>query len=571
MKELILNRPKRSFLPEELKIDSWENLEPFFKNLADRNIESEEDLKKWLADRSEMDAIISEDAGWRYIKMSINTNDEGALKAYQDFVKDIRPKIAPYEDAFNKKLSACPFLDSYQEIGADIYFRSVNKAIELFRQDNVPLFAQISEESQQFGAISGAQTIEHKGDTHTMQSAATFLQSQNRKEREDVYRAIQTRRTQDKESLDSLLTSLIDKRHQVAVNAGFKNYRDYKFEDLGRFDYSIDDCLNFHESIATEIPPMARKNQEERRQKLNLDKLRPWDTEVDLSGKSALKPFENGAELIQGCIELFDTIKPVYGDYLRTMREMKHLDLESKEGKMPGGYNYPLYEIGVPFIFMNSVGSHRDLITMIHEGGHAIHSFLSRDLELTAYKSLPSEVAELASMSMELISMEHWDVIYKDADDLKRAKKEHLEKLLSILPWIATVDAFQHWLYVNHDHSIEERETAWTELMTRFGTGMVDYTGFEEVRKNVWQRQLHIFEVPFYYIEYGMAQLGAIAVWRNYKNDPEKALLQYENALKLGYTKSIPEIYSTAGIEFNFSQEYVRDLMAFVNKEIEAL
>ncbi len=571
MKNLTIHRPKRKFLPEELKLRSWEDIEPFFKNLADRDLNSEKALKKWLSDRSEVDAVISEDAGWRYIKMSIDTGDEAALKAYQDFVKDIQPQIAPYEDAFNKKLSACPFLNQITETGADIYFRSVNKAIELFRQENIELFAQISEESQKFGAISGAQSIEHNGKTHTMQSAATFLKSQNRSEREKVYSAIQSRRAEDKKALDDLLTSLINKRHLVAKNADFDNYRDYKFEDLGRFDYTVDDCFNFHESIAAEIPPLVTKIQEARRQKLNLEVLKPWDTEVDLSGEDALKPFNNGAELIQGCIDLFDIIKPQYGDYLRTMREMKHLDLESKDGKMPGGYNYPLYEIGVPFIFMNSVGSHRDLVTMIHEGGHAIHSFLSRDLNLTAYKSLPSEVAELASMSMELISMEHWDVIYTDPSELKRAKKEHLEKLLSILPWIATVDAFQHWLYVNHTHSVEERETAWTDLLERFGTGMVDYSGFENARKNSWQRQLHIFEVPFYYIEYGMAQLGAIAVWRNYKSSPEKALQQYEDALKLGYTKSIPEIYETAGIEFNFSQEYVRDLMAFVSQEIDNL
>ncbi len=327
----------------------------------------------------------------------------------------------------------------------------------------------------------------------------------------------------------------------------------------------------FHTSIEKEILPLVEASDLKRKTLLKLESLKPWDADVDVEGKPALRPFENGSELINKSIECFYKVRYQYGEYLEEMKTMGHLDLESRIGKAPGGYNYPLYEIGVPFIFMNSVGVHRDMVTMVHEGGHAVHSFVTRDLELVDFKSTPSEVAELASMSMELISMEHWDVFFKNKDDLKCAKKEQLEKSLKTLLWIAAVDKFQHWVYEHPAHTITERMDSWKNIITLFNSKVVDWTGLEEVQANGWQNQLHIFEVPFYYIEYGMAQLGAIAVWRNYKLDPEKALDAYEAALRLGYTKSIPEIYKTAGIEFNFSQPYVKELANFVKNELEKI
>jgi len=244
------------------------------------------------------------------------------------------------------------------------------------------------------------------------------------------------------------------------------------------------------------------------------------------------------------------------------------LDLASKPGKAPGGYNYPLHEIGVPFIFMNAVGTQRDMVTMMHEGGHAIHSFLTRDLPVTAFKSCPSEVAELASMAMELLSMDHWGVFYSNEEELKRAKRDHLQDLLSVLPWIAIIDEFQHWIYENPTHSTVDRYEQWNLILEKYNSGVIDWAGYEDARDLNWQKQLHLFEVPFYYIEYGMAQLGAIAVYRNYRKDPKKAVEQYKSALELGYTKSIPEIYKTAGIKFDFGQDYVRDLANFIQEEI---
>jgi oligoendopeptidase F len=253
------------------------------------------------------------------------------------------------------------------------------------------------------------------------------------------------------------------------------------------------------------------------------------------------------------------------------MDNMDRLDLESRIGKAPGGYNYPMAETSVPFIFMNAASSTRDVETMVHEGGHAVHSFLSKDLELSAFKSCPSEVAELASMSMELISYDGQDEFYRNPADFNRAKQEHLEGIIRILPWIATIDKFQHWLYTNPTHTAAERKQYWVDLSREFGTGMVDWTGLEDIQAYTWQKQLHLYEVPFYYIEYGIAQLGALAVWRNYRHNKQEALQQYKNALSLGYTRPIGEIYKAAGIEFNFSKEYIMELMSFVKAELDQL
>jgi oligoendopeptidase F len=561
----------RQFLPANFTIKTWNEIEPYFKNLNERSISSVTDLEKWLHDRSELDAILSEDLGWRYIKMTCDTTDQQLTDSYNYFISQIEPHIAPYANELNKKLINSSFLPQLDQQKYHIYLRGVKKALELYRDENVPLLTKIATEAQKYGAISGAMTIEWKGKEITLQMAVSLMKDTNRAVREEVFNKIQKRRAVDEKALNALYTELIQLRHQVALNAGFKNYRDYKFDELGRFDYTVDDCYNFHTSIAKAILPLAEESDKERKNLLKLSTLRPWDTEVDTNGKNALTPFLNGEDLVNKSIDCFTKVRPQYGKYLEIMKAMGHLDLESRKGKAPGGYNYPLYESGVPFIFMNAVGLHRDMVTMVHEGGHAIHSFVAHPLELVDFKSAPSEVAELASMSMELISMEHWDVFFENKDDLKRAKKEQLEKALKTLLWIAVIDKFQHWIYLNPTHTETERSAKWNALITEFSSTIVDWSGFEHVKARMWQNQLHLFEVPFYYIEYGMAQLGAIAVWRNYKHNPEKALDAYEAALRLGYTKSIPEIYKTAGIEFNFSQEYVNELATFVKGELRKI
>jgi oligoendopeptidase F len=404
-----------------------------------------------------------------------------------------------------------------------------------------------------------------------LQQASVFLMSTDRKKREEVYHKITNRRLQDREALDQLFTKLVALRHQVAINAGFKNFRDYMFKALGRFDYTPEDCFKFHEAIQHEVVPLLNDFAKERKKSLRVDSLRPWDKSVDPGGREALKPFSDGKELTEKTIDVFSKLDRYLGQCLSIMKTMGHLDLESRIGKAPGGYNYPLAEIGVPFIFMNATSTLRDMVTIMHEGGHAVHNFLTRDLELNDFKSTPSEVAELASMSMELISMDHWDKFFSESDDLKRAKHEHLEDLIETLPWVATIDKFQHWVYENPNHTVADRKKAWNSIFDQFADTATDWRGLEVSKDYLWQKQLHLFEVPFYYIEYGMAQLGAIAVWRNFRKNPQRGLEGYMNALKLGYLRSIPEIYAAANIKFDFSRDYIRELMGFVRNEVKAI
>lgn len=567
-----ITAPKRRFIEEGLNFQTWDEIAPYFERLKEQPISTEAELVDWLKNKSELDAVVEENAAWRYIRMTIDTREQAYNEAYMYFVTEIQPKMAILEDELNKKMIQSPFVESLKKhTDYHIYLRSVQKEVDLFHPENVALQAEISELAQQYGAITAAQMIEYRGEKMTMQKASLLLKELDESVRKEAFELIGKTRAENDQTLDELFSKMVQKRHQVALNAGFKNFRDYKFVELGRFDYTKEDCFNFHESIRKHIVPLVRKIQQKQADLLGVEKLKPWNLEVDPTGKPALKPFSTGLELLEGTISMFQNIDPFFADCIATMHEMGHLDLESKAGKAPGGYNYPLYEIGVPFIFMNAVGAMRDLVTMVHEGGHAIHSFLSRDLEITGFKSLPSEVAELASMSMELLSMDQWNHFFKSEDDLKRAKTEQLETILKILPWIATVDEFQHWIYENPTHSVEERNAQWEKITQSYGTGLVDWSGYESFKTRSWHRQLHLFEVPFYYIEYGIAQLGALAVWKNSKTNFSKAIENYKQALALGYTQQIPTIYATAGIEFNFSDEYVKNLATFVEEELNKL
>ena len=552
-------------------VTTWELLKPYFDELLSRPVASVAELEKWLKDQSELGAVVSEDMAWRYIKMTCDTANTKLRDHFNDFVQNIEPHMAPLTNELNKKLMESPFKDQLTKPGYKIYLRGVKNSIELFREENIPLNTKLQELEQQFGAINGEQSIEHNGEKITLQKASVYLKDLDRGVREEVYKKIQTRRAEDEGALNKLYDQLIELRHQVSMNTGFKNFRDYKHRALARFDYSVQDCLNFHEAVKLHAVPLINEHDEKRRSKLGLDVYRPWDTAVDEEGLPPLKPFESAHELTDRTIECFNRLDPYFGGCVETMRRMKRLDLESRLGKAPGGYQYPLYETGVPFIFMNSVGLHRDLVTMVHEGGHAIHFFLDNELELVDFKSPPSEVAELASMSMELMSMEHWDVFFKNDGDLKRAKRQQLEGVMDTLPWIAAIDKFQHWVYLNPNHTADDRYKAWRSIIADFGSSVINYKGFEDNLNRRWQVQLHLYEVPFYYIEYGFAQLGAIAVWRNFKRNPEKAIKEYKAALSLGYTRSIPEIYEAAGIKFDFSPEYIKELMDFVKSEYDKL
>jgi oligoendopeptidase F len=561
-------RKTRFFVSEDFVPEKWESIEPYYKKLLETDISDAASLHGWLRNRSELEAILSENAGWRYIRMTCDTTNKEFQEAYTYFITEIEPKIAPYSHKLNEKIMDSPFKSQMEEPAFEILFRNIEKDFKIFREENIPLNTEIQNNAKEYGAISGAMTVTIDGKEMTLQQAATILESTDRKKREEAYRLISERRFADRAKLDDLFNKLISLRHQVAKNADFENFRDYMFTAMGRFDYTPQDCFDFHESVQHEVVPVLNTLAEQRKQKLGLDPLKPWDKAVDPTGKPPLVPFSQTDDLVEKTIKCFSRLDPFLGECIRTMKEIGHLDLDSKKGKAPGGYNYPLSEIGIPFIFMNATSTLRDLVTILHEGGHAVHSIVTRDLELVDFRHTPSEVAELASMSMELISMDHWDIFFENEDDLKRAKREHLEQIIQTLPWVATIDKFQHWIYENPGHSEADRKARWNEIFAQFADVITDWAGQEKYRDYLWQKQLHLFEVPFYYIEYGFAQLGAIAVWKNFKDDPKKGLDGYLNALKLGHTRSIPEIYKAANIEFNFSREYISDLIAFVAEEL---
>lgn len=566
-----IQKMPRHYLPENFILKDWLSIESFFKELEERKINSRPDLEKWLKDVNEVEAAVSEDACWRQIKMTCDTENKELEQAFNFFMMEVQPQIQPYADRLNRKLIDSPFIKELDHKKFFTYLRNVKKNIDLFREANIPLQAEMNVEAQHFGMIAGKMTIEVNDQEYTLQQAARFLEDPDRKIREEVYRKISERRLQDKTALDDLFTSLLKKRHLVALNAGFENYRDFRFVELGRFDYKKEDCYQFHEAVKLHVMPLVNQLYKAKKEKLGLDTLRPWDIEAEPAGVQPLRPFRTGSELIEKTIQCFNELKPFFGECLQKMRAMGHLDLESRKGKAPGGYNCPLAETGAPFIFMNAAGQFDDVTTMVHEGGHAIHSFLSHDLELHSFKEYPTEIAEVASMSMELFSMGHWQVYFDNKEELNRAKEQQLERVITIFPWIATIDKFQHWVYENPVHTTEQRANKWFSILEEFSSPVIDFSGLDEYRLYSWQRQLHLFEVPFYYIEYGIAQLGAIGLWQQYKQDPEKAVDNYIKALDLGGTRTLPELFQAAGLEFDFSPTYISGLMQFVKLELDQI
>jgi oligoendopeptidase F len=562
---------QRKFLAQDFQLSTWESVLPYFEQLSETKINSLKDLILFCENRSELESYLSENFAWRYIKMSCDNQNEAHQLSYQQFVNEIMPNASVFDDAWNKKVTECPFVSELPDTGYAVMLRGMKKSIEIFREENIPLFTELQNLQTQYGAATGSLMVEIDGEEKTLQQANAFLESTDRAKRQAVYEKVSSARLAIQETLDTLFNQLVEKRHEVALNAGFANYRDYAFASLGRFDYSPADCFEFHEAVANTVVPIINQQAEKRKEALKLDALKPWDKSVDVLGRKPLKPFETGQELLDKTIQVFENIDPFLSNCLKEMVKLNRFDLDSRKGKNPGGYNYPLEESGFPFIFMNAAGQVRDMVTLLHEGGHAVHSILTKDLSLNAFRNFPSEVAELASMSMELITMDEWDQYFQDPKDAKRAKIKHLEDILDTLPWVATIDAFQHWIYENPTHSIEERSAAWDRIFSKFSDSITDWTGIEQVKAKLWQKQLHLFEVPFYYIEYAIAQLGALAVWRNYCQNPSQALNQYLDALSLGYTKPMKEIYATAGISFNFSQAYIAELMDFLVEKINQL
>lgn len=562
-----ITRKDRKYLAENLAVHTWQDIESYYNELLNREIDNKENLLKWIADRSETDAVVDEEYRWRYIRQTCDTENETYTDAYEDFIQTIMPNWMTVTNELNKKLASSHFINELDQSRFFIYLRNLKTQLQIFREENIPLSQQTQLLTQEYGSTIGAMTIEHDGNEYTLPQAAVFLQNQDRSLRKTIFEKTNSRRFQDRDKLNKLFDELLKIRHQIALNAGFENFRDYMFAEMGRFDYDVNSCEQFHEAIKTEVIPMVKKIHQKRKQQLNVEKLFPYDLEVDTENLPALKPFSTQDELIEKSVDCLKKVDPFFAECISIMDSMHYLDLNSRKGKAPGGYNMTLPEIGVPFIFMNAAGTHRDLETMVHEAGHAVHSFLMRTLPYNFDQDISSESAELASMSMELMTFDGLDSFYNEADK-KRAIETHLEGIITMLPWIALIDKFQHWIYTHPNHTSEERENKWTEFYKELSSDEIDWSGYEDFRKALWHKQLHIFEVPFYYIEYGIAQLGALAVWRNYKKNKAKAIDDYKNALQLGYTKPIPEMYKTAGIEFNFSAEYVKELMDFLKEEL---
>ena len=451
----------KAFLSPSFELTDWARLKVYYDDLLERKIDSKEELESWIQDRNDLDSVISEAFSWRYIKITVDSGDQEAIELYQHVVQELSPRIASCEDNLNRKLVQSPFLTDLDPDKCGIYVRQIKNAVNLFRAENIPLATDVQLKSKEHGRIFSEMTIGVNGRQMTLQKAGTLLEETDRNCRENVYHKINQRILQDTESLELLFNDLLEKRHQIALNAGYDNFRDYKFRELGRFDYTVEECLDFHESIQHEVLPLVDELNEYRQNTLGLGELRPWDLNVDTSGQSPLRPFSDTDHLVERSIDCLSKLDPLFGKVITIMREMGHLDLDSRRGKRPGGYNMPLMITGVPFIFMNATHTLNDMRTFLHESGHAVHSYLTKDQTLNTHKRVPSEVAELAAMTMELLTMDHWDTFFPNPIDLRRAKIAQLENVLKVLPWIATIDKFQHWLYTNPNHSTEERKQKW--------------------------------------------------------------------------------------------------------------
>jgi oligoendopeptidase F len=450
-----------------------------------------------------------------------------------------------------------------------VFDRDTKLHVELFRPENVPLETEEAKLGQQYQKLSGSLTVNFRGEEKTLVQMGKYLEEPDRALRQEAWQLVSRRRLEEREKFESIFDELVSRREQIAKNAGFGNYRDYAFKARGRFDYRPEHCFAFHDAIEKEVMPLLRELQAVRRDQLKLPTLRPWDLAVDPLSRPPLHPFEDVNQMVVRTQNIFDRLDESLGRGFRAMQEKRLLDLDNRKGKAPGGYQSTLPESRLPFIFMNAVGLQRDVETMLHEAGHAFHALATREEPLYAYRGSPIEFCEVASMSMELLGNEFLEEFYS-THDANRARRTHLEGIISIFPWIATVDAFQHWIYTHPDQARADRTAAWLELMDRFG-GEVDWSGHEDVRANFWHRQLHIFLHPFYYVEYGIAQLGALQVWANSKWDKAQALANYQRALALGNSRPLPELFAAAGCKFSFDRETVKPLVQLVKNELAKL
>ena len=561
----------RKFVPQQLDLGDWKQIAPLFDQLETRSqeLKSQAELERWLLDWSELSAALDEESSRRYIAMTCHTDNAEAEQAYFHFVEKIDPELKPRQFKLSQLYVAHPLREKLPKARYEVFDRDTKLHVELFRLESVALETEEAKLSQQYQKLSGSLTVQFRGEEKTLVQMGRYLEETDRSLRQEAWELVANRRLQEAEKFEDIFDKLVQLREQIAKNAGFSNYRDYAFRKLGRFDYTPEDCIRFHEAVEKEIMPVARELQAQRRSQLGVDTLRPWDSAVDPLNRPPLRPFEKVEQMTDRAQKIFDNLDRDLAEGFRRMQDLRLLDLSNRKGKAPGGYQSTLTEARVPFIFMNAVGLQRDVETILHEAGHAFHALATREEDLYPYRGAPIEFCEVASMSMELLGNKYLEEFYS-TPDANRARRTHLEGVMNIFPWIATVDAFQHWIYTHPGHTREQRKTAWLDLMDRFG-GDVDWRGYEEIRANLWHRQLHIFIHAFYYIEYGIAQLGALQVWANSKRNQTAALNDYKRALKLGGSRPLPELFQSAGCQFEFSRKTIAPLAKTVREELAKL
>ena len=557
------------FIPATLDATQWSQLEPLYQKLLDRTLKCANCLEGLILDRSELDAAAAEAEANLYIAMTCHTDDADIKARFLKFVEEVDPNLKRVGFDLDRKIVESPHASALDQARYGTLLRSLRQEVKLFRAENVPLQTEVTKLDQQYSEINGAMTVQFDGTERTLPQMARFLEETDRARREASWRVVAERRLQDVTRIDAIYDEMLQLRAKMAANAGYPNFRDFQHDRLQRFDYTPAHCAAFHEAVEKTCVPLARRMHERRAKALGLTALRPWDLKVDVKGRSPLRPFEGADQMVERTSKVYHRMDSELAQMFDSMRGGGCLDLDSRKGKAPGGYQYQRQLSRVPFIFMNAAGMQRDLTTMVHEAGHAFHSLLSKDDPILAYRGSPMEFAEVASMSQELLTLPYLEEFFSTAD-AERARRELLEGVISMLPWIAQIDAFQHWVYLNPGHSSAERTKAWLDLDARFG-GSLDWSGIEGSRAHMWQRQLHLFGMPFYYIEYGIAQLGSLQLWLASKKSEKDALAAYKRALTLGGSKPLPELFAAAGLRFDFGPATVQSLMDAVGAELDRL
>jgi oligoendopeptidase F len=559
----------RRWLPADAQMKTWEAIEPWYRQLIERPINSSAELEQWLSDSDELNAAVGQEGDQRYIAMTCQTDDPEREAAHLAFVRDIQPKLKPLRNALREKYLDSPHRAGLPRERFEVFDRAQATRRDLYREANIPRETELAELDQQYQKTIGAMTVQFEGQERTPAQMAPILEETDRERRKVAWELVAARRLQDRDRLDELFDRMVTLRQEIAREAGFPGYVDYIYKARERFDYGVAEARAFQDAIASEVVPLARKLQEERKAALGVDSLRPWDLSVDPKNRPPLRPFADVEKLAEGCEAIFGDVDSELGAQFAFLRGHKLLDLANRKGKAPGGYQTTLEDDRLPFIFMNAVGVDGDLRTLLHEGGHAFHALASRGETLGAYRESPIEFCEVASMTMELFGARNLGMFYGQTD-ADRSYEQLLEGIVLILPWIATVDAFQHWVYEHPGHTRDERRAAWNDLLDRFG-GIVDWSGYEDARASSWHRQLHIFLYPFYYIEYGIAQLGALQLWVRSLTDRAGAVASYRKSLALGGSRPLPELFAASGAKFDFGPGRIAPLMRAIGDELAKL